>query len=65
MRGDFFVVGTAAVAVVCCLGVSLLAAAGATTLLGIAGLGVPAALIGVGGWIAWYLARRRPGGKTR
>ena len=58
MRGDLFVLGTAAAAVVCCLGVSLLVAAGGTAWLGLAGVALPAAaLIGLGGWIAWYLLR--------
>ena len=60
MRSDLFVLGTAAVAVVCCLGVSLLAAAGGTALLGLAGGTLPAAaLIGIAGWTAWYLVRHR------
>ena len=59
MRGDLFVLGTAA-AVVCCLGFSLLVAAGATTVLGLAGVAVPAAaLIAIDGWTAWYLLRQR------
>lgn len=59
MRNDLFVLGAAAVAIVCCLGVSLLAAAGGTALLGLAGVAVPAAaLIGIGGWTVWYLVRR-------
>lgn len=36
MRDGFFVVGTVAVAIASCIGVSLLAAAGATALLGLA-----------------------------
>jgi hypothetical protein len=60
MRDDLFVLGAAAVAVVCCFGVSLLVAAGATTVLGLAGVALPAAaLIGIGGWTAWYLLHHR------
>ena len=59
MRDDLFVLGTAAAAVVCCVGVSLVVAAGGTALLGLAGVAVPAAaLFGIGGWTAWYLVRR-------
>ena len=59
MRGDLYMLGTAAAAVVCCLGLSLLVAVGGTALLGFAGVAVPAAaLIGIGGWTAWYLGRR-------
>ena len=59
MKGDLFVLGTAAAAVACCLGFSLFVAAGGTALLGLAGVAVPAAaLIGIGGWTAWYLLRR-------
>lgn len=55
-----FVLAAAAVAVVCCFGVSLLAAMGGTTVLALVGVGLPvAALIGSGGWIAWYLLRHR------
>jgi hypothetical protein len=60
MRDSPFVLGTAAVAVVCCFGISVLAAAGGTAVLGLAGLALPAAaLLGIGGWTAWYLIRRR------
>jgi hypothetical protein len=60
MRGDLFVLATAAVAVVCCLGFSLLVAAGGTALLGLAGVALPvAALLGAAGWTGWYLVRRR------
>ena len=60
MRDDLLVFGTAAAAVVCCLGVSLLVAAGGTALLGLAGVALPAAaLVGIGGWTAWHLARHR------
>ena len=60
MRDDLFVLGTVAAAVVCCLGVSLLVAAGGTAWLGLAGLALPAAaLIGLGGWAAWYRVRHR------
>ncbi|MDA8203320.1 MAG: hypothetical protein M0Z49_11285 [Chloroflexi bacterium] len=59
MKDSRFLLGTAAIAVVCCFGISLLAAAGGTAVLGIAGLALPAAaLIGIGGWTAWYLVRR-------
>lgn len=59
MRDSLFVLGTAVVAVACCFGVSLLAAAGTTTFLGATGVALPiAALIGIGGWMAWYLMRR-------
>ena len=55
-----FVLGAAVAVIACCLGVSLLAAAGGTALLGLAGVALPAAaLIGIGGWAAWYLLRRR------
>lgn len=48
MRDDLIVLGTATAAV-CCFGVSLLVAAGATAALGIAGAALPAAaLIGFG-----------------
>ena len=60
MRGDLFVLGTAAAAVVCCLGLSLLVAAGGTALLGLAGVAVPAAtLIGLGEWAAWHRVPHR------
>ena len=60
MRRDLFVLGTAAVAVVCCLGFSVLLAAGGTAVLGLTGVALPtAALIGIGGWAAWYLVRLR------
>ena len=60
MRDDRFVLGTAAAAVVCCLGVSLVVAAGGTALLGLAGVALPAAaLLGLGGWAAWHLVRHR------
>ncbi len=50
----------AVVAVVCCFGVSLLVAAGGTAVLGLAGVALPAAaLIGIGGWAAWYVLRKR------
>ena len=66
MSDEVLVLGTAAVALVCCFVVSLLAATGATALLGLAGLALPAAmLIGVAGWIGWYVARRRSEGNTR
>lgn len=59
MRDSLFVLGTVALAAVCCFGISLLAAAGGTAVLGIAGLALPAAaLVGIGGWTAWYLVRR-------
>ncbi len=59
MKDGPFVLGTAAVAIVCCFGVSLLAAAGTTTILGVIGVALPnAVLIGIGGWMAWYLLRR-------
>jgi len=61
MRDSLFVLGAAAIAVVCCVGVSLLVAAGGVALLGVVGVALPiAVLLGVGGWTAWYL-RRRPG----
>lgn len=57
---DPFVFGAAAVAVVCCFGVSLLVAEGGTAALGLAGVALPAAaLIGIGGWTAWYVRRNR------
>ncbi len=60
MRDSLFVLGTAAVAVVCCFGVSLLAAAGGTAVLRLVGVALPvAALLGTGGWAAWYLFRRQ------
>lgn len=59
MKDGLFVLGTAAAAIACCFGVSLLAAAGTTTLLGVVGVALPiAVLIGVGGWMVWYLMRR-------
>ncbi len=59
---DPFVFGAAAVAVLCCFGVSLLVAAGGTAVLGLAGVALPAAtLIGIGGWTAWYVLRKRQG----
>ena len=55
-----FVFAAAAVAVVCCFGVSLVAAASGTALLSLAGLALPAAaLLGIVGWIAWYVIRHR------
>lgn len=65
MKDSRFVLGTAALAIACCFGVSLLAAAGTTTILGVVGVALPiAVLIGIGGWMAWYLLRRasRPRG---
>lgn len=60
MRDSGFVLGTAAIAAVCCLGASLLAAAGGTAVLGLAGVALPAAaVLGIGGWTAWYLVRHR------
>ncbi|NJD29943.1 MAG: hypothetical protein FIA92_16825 [Chloroflexi bacterium] len=57
MKDDLFVFGAAAVGVVCCLGLSLLAAAGSTAALGLAGVALPAAaLLGIGGWTAWLPA---------
>ena len=59
-RDDLLVLGAAALAVVCCLGLSLLVAAGGSALLGLAGVALPAAaLIGAGGWTAWYFVRHR------
>ncbi len=59
MKDRWLVLGTAALASACCFGVSLLAAAGTTTMLGVVGVAVPiAVLIGIGGWMAWYLLRR-------
>lgn len=60
MRDGLLALGTATAAVACCLGVSLLVAAGGTAALGLAGVALPAAaLIGIGGWTAWYLRHRR------
>jgi hypothetical protein len=60
MRDSLLVLGTAAVAAACCLGTSLLAAAVGTAALGLAGVALPAAaLLGIGGWVAWYLVRHR------
>ena len=60
MRDSLFVLGTAAVTVVCCFGISLVAAAGGTAVLGLAGFALPtAALLGIVGWIAWYVIRHR------
>ncbi len=57
MRDSLFVLGTAAVAVVCCFGISLLAAAGGTAVLGFAGIALPvAALLGIG----WHFRQRTP-----
>ena len=57
---DLFVLGTAVAAAVCCLGVSLLVAAGGTAVLGLAGVALPVAvLLGIGGWTAWYVRRNR------
>ncbi|MFN8629259.1 MAG: hypothetical protein U0838_02770 [Chloroflexota bacterium] len=57
-----FALGAAIVAVACCFGVSLLAAAGGAGLLAIAGAALPvAALIAIGGWAAWHLAHSRQG----
>ena len=59
MKDRWFVLGTAALAIACCFGVSLLAAAGMTTLLGAVGVALPiAVLFGISGWMAWYLLRR-------
>lgn len=56
------VLGTAALAVVCCLGVSLLVAVGGAGLLAIAGVALPtAALIAFGAWTAWHPTRSRQG----
>ena len=50
MSDSRFLLGTAAIAVVGCFAVSLLAAAGGSALLGLAGVALPAAaLIGIGG----------------
>lgn len=43
MRDNLVLLGAAGFAVACCFGLSLAAAAGATTLLGLAGVAVPAA----------------------
>jgi hypothetical protein len=45
MRDSPFLLGTAAVAIVCCAGISLLAAAGGTGVLGLAGIALPAAAL--------------------
>ncbi len=59
MKDSRFLLGTAALAIACCFGVSLLAAASTTTILGVVGVALPiAVLIGVGGWMAWSLIRR-------
>lgn len=56
------VLGTVALAVACCLGVSLLAAVGGAGLLALAGVALPtAALIAIGAWAAWHLTRSRQG----
>ncbi|MBI3750020.1 MAG: hypothetical protein HY262_14425 [Chloroflexi bacterium] len=56
------VLGTAALAVACCLGVSLLAAVGGAGLLALAGVALPtAALIAIGAWTAWHVTRSRQG----
>lgn len=48
-----------AAALLCCFGVSFLAAAGATTLLGLVGVALPAAiLVGAALWGAWLVAKR-------
>ena len=56
MRSDLLVLGAAAAAMVCCLGVLIVVAAGGSAILGLAGVALPAAaVIGIGGWTAWYL----------
>lgn len=65
-RPGLFVLGTAVVAIACCLGVSFLAAIGGAGLLGLAGVALPAAaLIGIGGWAASKLLRGRKGAVRR
>jgi hypothetical protein len=66
-RDGLFVLGMGLVAVVCCFGISLAVAVGATTLLILAGLALPlAALIGISGWTIWYRSRgRATDGSTR
>ena len=66
MRDGLLALGTGLVAVVCCLGISLAAAAGATTLLSLAGLALPlAAIVGMAAWAIWYRASWRRHGRPR
>lgn len=66
MGVGLFMLGTAVAAVACCFGVSLLVAVGGAGLLGLAGVALPAAaVIGMGGWAAWQLARGRKGAVKR
>lgn len=59
MKDGLLVLGAAALAIACCFGVALLAAAGTTTILGVVGVALPiAVLIGIGSWMAWHLMRR-------
>ena len=59
MKDGRFALGAALLATACCFGVSLVAAAGTATILGVVGVVLPiAALFGIGGWLAWYLLRR-------
>lgn len=58
MRDSPFLLGSAAFSGVCCFGVSLVAAAGGTAVLGLARVALPAAvLFGTVGWVAWYVMR--------
>lgn len=63
MKTALATLATAAAIVVCCFGLSLLAAAGTTALLGVIGVALPlAVLLGAGVWGAWAVGRRtRPG----
>jgi len=59
MKDDLLLIGAAAVAATCCIGLSLAAAAGTMTLFAFVGVALPfAVVIAVGGWAIWYRARR-------
>ncbi len=59
MKDDVFLIGAAAVAATCCIGLSLAAAAGTLTVLALVGVALPSAvLIALGGWAIWYRATR-------
>lgn len=62
MRVNLYVLGVASAAVACCFGVSLLAAAGWTAVLALAGVALPvAALLAVAAAASWYIVRQRRG----
>ena len=59
MKDGRFALGAAVLAIACCFGLSRLAGVGTATILGVVGVAFPiAVLFGIGGWLAWYLARR-------